>query len=317
MPNHHMETTAQPTLTMCRDITITTGHCVNKGALYLATAGLNAATDVTLLVLPIPMIAKLHVPLVQKLGLVAMFSIGSLTLITSLVRLSLLPPMVTDLDTTWAISTPAIWICVEANLVIICGCLPILRLFFRHVAPRLIGEHTETAASGPARSFGKKPIQSVAELSNLDGRERPQDSEHPYGRMTEWDEWEKDMCNDEGSEEYIMDANGRIIATKLPKVTEEEEEPPAIPRSQSQRSRFMPQRTDSQKSKMLHRNDSTRSKVLPRTRSQRSIATAKSRLSYPTWFSTESAEPDIAVPPPMYVIGRDEDGRYSLKPNPT
>lgn len=270
----------------------------------------------TLLILPIPIIAKLHVPLVQKLGLVAMFSIGSLTLITSLVRLSLLPPMVTDLGTTWAISTPAIWICIEANLVIICGCLPILRLFFRHVAPRLIGKHTETAASGPMGSFGKKPIQTPAELSTLDGRERRQDNEHPYGRMTEWDEWEKDMCNDESSEEYIMDANGRIVATKLPRVKEEEEEPQMILRSQSQRPRFMPQRTDSQKSTMLRRNDSQRSKVLPRTRSQRSTATAKSRLSYPTRFSAESAEPGITIPPPTYVIGRDEDGRYSLRSNP-
>lgn len=29
---------------------------------------------------------------------------------------------------------------IEANLVIITGCLPTMRLFFRHVAPRLIGE---------------------------------------------------------------------------------------------------------------------------------------------------------------------------------
>lgn len=60
------------------DITITTGTCINKGQLYLSTAGLNAGTDVILLILPIPMIIKLHVPVVQKVGLILMFGIGSL-----------------------------------------------------------------------------------------------------------------------------------------------------------------------------------------------------------------------------------------------
>ena len=60
------------------DITVTTGHCVNKGKIYLATAGLNAGTDVILLVLPLPMIWQLSVPLVQKIGLACIFGIGSL-----------------------------------------------------------------------------------------------------------------------------------------------------------------------------------------------------------------------------------------------
>lgn len=60
------------------DITITVGSCINKGSLYLATAGLNAGTDVILLVLPIPMILRLHVPAIQKIGLILMFGIGSL-----------------------------------------------------------------------------------------------------------------------------------------------------------------------------------------------------------------------------------------------
>lgn len=65
-------------LEMNWDITITDGHCANKGKMYLSTAGLNAATDVILLVMPIPMVLKLQVPVRQKIGLLAMFTIGSL-----------------------------------------------------------------------------------------------------------------------------------------------------------------------------------------------------------------------------------------------
>ncbi|KAI5367842.1 hypothetical protein Slin15195_G029750 [Septoria linicola] len=194
------------------DITITSGTCANKGGMYLATAGLNAATDVLLLVIPIPMVLKLHVPLSQKIGLVAMFSVGSLTLVTSLVRLSLLPPMITAVDATWAIAKPAMWICVEANLVIICGCLPIMRLFFRHVAPRWIGEF-----SGPRAGSGQDPAGlSVAELSNLDRTRRSvKDYETLGRRVNEWEEWwEKDMAIDDGSQEYIVDVTGKIVPAK-------------------------------------------------------------------------------------------------------
>ncbi|KAK4504900.1 hypothetical protein PRZ48_002863 [Zasmidium cellare] len=260
------------------DITITTGSCVNKGQLYLATAGLNAGTDVILLVLPIPMIIKLHVPIIQKIGLILMFGIGSLTLVTSLVRLSLLPPMVTATDTTWAISTPAIWICIEANLVIICGCLPILRLFFRHVAPRLIGESTETVASHPSTSLGKKPIHSVAELSNLDNKERRQAAQHPYDRMNEWDEWERDMAEDDGSDTYTMDSSGRIVASKATEAQLEAQLPPP-------------------------------------PRKKRSSGTQQNRLSVPTWFSADSSGASSPAPAPTYVIGRNDDGRYSLRPH--
>ncbi|KAF2168178.1 hypothetical protein M409DRAFT_21622 [Zasmidium cellare ATCC 36951] len=260
------------------DITITVGSCVNKGQLYLATAGLNAATDVILLVLPIPMIIKLHVPIIQKVGLILMFGIGSLTLVTSLVRLSLLPPMVTATDTTWAISTPAIWICIEANLVIICGCLPILRLFFRHVAPRFIGESSETVASHPSTSLGKKPIHSVAELSNLDNKERRQAAQHPYDRMNEWDDWERDMGEDDGSDTYTMDSSGRIVACKTAEAQLEAQVPHP-------------------------------------PRKKRLSGSQQNRLSVPTWFSADSSGSASPAPAPTFVIGRNDDGRYSLRPH--
>jgi hypothetical protein len=43
---------------------------------------------------------------------------------------------------------------IEANLVIITGCLPTMRLFFRHVAPRLIGESSLRSRSRKQSSTG-------------------------------------------------------------------------------------------------------------------------------------------------------------------
>ena len=59
------------------DVFITGGTCLNRTPLYMATAVLNMATDVLLLILPIPMILKLQMPKIQKAGLICIFGVGS------------------------------------------------------------------------------------------------------------------------------------------------------------------------------------------------------------------------------------------------
>lgn len=60
------------------NVTVTEGQCANKGALYLGQTAFNMLTDLTTLVLPIPVVVKLNLPSVQKLGVVLMFVVGSL-----------------------------------------------------------------------------------------------------------------------------------------------------------------------------------------------------------------------------------------------
>ena len=60
------------------DATILEGSCINRGAVYIVQAVTNIVTDVLLLLLPIPMVWRLQMPLVQKFGLVVIFVIGSL-----------------------------------------------------------------------------------------------------------------------------------------------------------------------------------------------------------------------------------------------
>lgn len=60
------------------DATITTGSCINRPALYVATAVSNIVTDLFILIIPIPMVVKLKIPPQQKIGLASMFAVGSL-----------------------------------------------------------------------------------------------------------------------------------------------------------------------------------------------------------------------------------------------
>ncbi|KAH7053393.1 hypothetical protein B0J12DRAFT_718522 [Macrophomina phaseolina] len=161
------------------DVTVT-GKCISKTGIYIATAVINIATDIALLVLPIPVLARLQMPLLEKAALIAMFSIGSMTCITSIVRLVLLLPMLTDLDQTWAVSIPCVWILVEANLVVICGCLPIVRKFARHVAPKLFSESSSGRKSGGYAGRGKRSFDFQTIGSK---RSRPLGSRNKKGKM--------------------------------------------------------------------------------------------------------------------------------------
>lgn len=60
------------------DLTIVTGSCINRPAVYVATASVNIATDFAILLLPIPIVLSLKLPLLQKIGLGVMFAVGSL-----------------------------------------------------------------------------------------------------------------------------------------------------------------------------------------------------------------------------------------------
>ena len=54
------------------------GTCVHTHQMYIATGSVNIATDVLLMVLPIPYILKMRIDVKQKLGTIAMFSLGTL-----------------------------------------------------------------------------------------------------------------------------------------------------------------------------------------------------------------------------------------------
>lgn len=78
------------------------------------------------------------------------------TIVTSIMRAVVLPPLLTSTDSSWDVAYASMLVVVEANLIIICGMLPTLRKFVRHVAPKIIGESTyggHSNRSGGANKF--------------------------------------------------------------------------------------------------------------------------------------------------------------------
>lgn len=63
---------------MSWDVTITEGTCIDRPAIYIATAVANIVSDVMIFSLPIPIVVKLQIPRRQKIGLFFIFAVGSL-----------------------------------------------------------------------------------------------------------------------------------------------------------------------------------------------------------------------------------------------
>lgn len=110
------------------DFSITNGSCINAGILYMATAVSNIITDIILFCLPIPMVYQLHMPRFQKVGAIIIFAIGSMyvgprfescsgtstdilsrTVATSVVRLTMLPPVLASTDPSWDAAPANVW----------------------------------------------------------------------------------------------------------------------------------------------------------------------------------------------------------------
>ncbi|RYO83183.1 hypothetical protein DL764_009497 [Monosporascus ibericus] len=141
---------------MSWDTSLMDGDCIDRPALYMATAVANIVTDCILFVLPLKMVIGLEMRWAQKAIALMVFTIGSI--------LVLLVPLLSSPDQPWDTAPASLWVFVEANLFIICGSMPTLRRFCRYLAPRFFGESQSkpSAERGPSSSGGRSSNRNVA-----------------------------------------------------------------------------------------------------------------------------------------------------------
>ena len=133
------------------------GTCINLQTFFFANAAFNVITDILVMVLPIPVIAKLQITRKQRIGLGLIFCVGILATATSIVRMTTLQTGSKNTDITWTTTNSTIWSGIEINVAIVCACLPILRAPLQAIFPRLFGRTTtssHTATEGTAGTSG-------------------------------------------------------------------------------------------------------------------------------------------------------------------
>lgn len=110
-------------------------HCFNLTALYFSQSALNVFSDLFILVLPLPILIKLHMPTVKRICLLLVFSVGLLVPIAASFRLWILylwhdaPPDVSRYYGGYIL----FWDAVELNTAIICASALSLQPLFRRI----------------------------------------------------------------------------------------------------------------------------------------------------------------------------------------
>ncbi|KAL4891843.1 hypothetical protein BDV59DRAFT_59238 [Aspergillus ambiguus] len=124
------------------------GKCVNINVFYLANAALNILTDLMTYTLPLGVIFKLQMPVKQKVALAMILCLGLFACVSSIIRITYIPAMLTSADATYAISGAMYWSVIEINVGILASSIPSFKAIASRFLPRLVGEYTSNKAYG-------------------------------------------------------------------------------------------------------------------------------------------------------------------------
>ncbi|KPA36412.1 integral membrane protein [Fusarium langsethiae] len=131
--------------------------CVDINAFYLANAAVNIFTDILTYTLPIPLVTRLRVPRRQKISLAIILGLGLFACISSIIRITYIPPMLTSTDPTWVIANAMYWSVIETNIGILAASIPSYKAIAKKYAPRLLG--STGISSNKLSGFKQRPIE--------------------------------------------------------------------------------------------------------------------------------------------------------------
>ncbi|PYH91578.1 integral membrane protein [Aspergillus ellipticus CBS 707.79] len=103
------------------------GHCMSgQRQFFQAMGSIALVEDVIILFLPTPIIWGLQITFRQKVAVTLVFSLGGLVCIFSLMRLIEFREFITT-DLASSSAKESVWTCLELDVAIICGCLPLMK----------------------------------------------------------------------------------------------------------------------------------------------------------------------------------------------
>lgn len=107
------------------------GDCMpGQNTFFITIGSLSLVQDVLILLLPLPVVWRLHAPLRQKIEITLLFSVGCIVCIFSVFRLVALRSFQTENLTVNSAFT-LLWTILELDVAIICGCLLLMKPFFQ------------------------------------------------------------------------------------------------------------------------------------------------------------------------------------------
>lgn len=131
-------------------------RCLDVNSLVYAAAGCSIAQDLTILVLPLPLILGLNTSWRRRAAIAVMFSLGIFVLVTSCIRLRFMVLFARSTNPTWDYFDTSVWSSFEVSISVIVASLPAIRLYLVRAWP---GGFSSAARKVSAQSSGPGPFQ--------------------------------------------------------------------------------------------------------------------------------------------------------------
>ncbi|KAE8154675.1 hypothetical protein BDV25DRAFT_171494 [Aspergillus avenaceus] len=109
------------------------GKCLPFKQFAVGYAIVNILTDLTVWLMPIPMMWRLQLPTAQKVALTLIFVLGLFDCAAALVRLLSSMLVLGNWDVTYDYAKGFMWSIIEVSLAIVCTCLPTMRVILKSV----------------------------------------------------------------------------------------------------------------------------------------------------------------------------------------
>lgn len=157
----------------------TPGHCLDIARLIISSSLINVVSDLAMFMIPLFCVSSLHMPLKRKIGVSIVFATGVFACLTSILRTEASFRIVGKHDQTYELIPLAFWSDAEMASGIICGCMPVVPQFFRHLMPKIkshFGSYrlskTESASGGiPSAANPVIPWDEYDESHKLKGKD--------------------------------------------------------------------------------------------------------------------------------------------------
>ncbi|KAL6715466.1 hypothetical protein ACLMJK_006427 [Lecanora helva] len=137
-------------------------HCVVPQTLYMATAGINLATDVIILCIPMPLVWGLRLSVKRKVGVSLIFVLGSLVCVTTIFRIATFH-YINGYDITWSYINTAYWTYSELVLSFICACVPTFRPVLKALSANIQTSMRKFSLPSSYGSYGRSSSKQLAE----------------------------------------------------------------------------------------------------------------------------------------------------------
>jgi len=165
-------------------------YCFQFLKFYVALPVTDIITDILIVMMPIPMVWRLHLSFKQKLGVGGMFLLGTLVCAAGITRLAIFETSLSSFgstDETYNAADAIVWTYIESSLAVVSACLPTLRPIFAFMKR----ESTTKGASYATNASGKiNDSYSLKIFRGSKGDDSVNDVESRSGFVRVTSEWE-------------------------------------------------------------------------------------------------------------------------------